>query len=491
MLSGLIPALALVFAITASPSPDFNNDGQVNVSDLLILLAHWGECDQCPYDLTGNGHVNVSDLLVLLSNWGPVTTGYFSAPRYRDLDEIAIRLIHGDARLMVIGDSINNPNAIGSGTNETDTNTPKFYGRQQSWLPTNGWTGAMAQFNQGTRPQNANGTDLAQAAAGGGHSFPQRIPNGTTYTDPLLKDHSYSGNLTAGPASSWGWSMGNGNYGIPWLHEDVQALVCFKPHEDGVEELRLIGMRGTSIIVETAFDQDFSGTGPATSIRINCGSHPSEPALFRTRDNLSGYDESGKVVKVIWRGMVRPSAKTGICMSAIAYGGWGILDHLNNYGLAELTDLYQALSVDAAGVRKTNTLLIELGQNHFYANSHKALMEQLIDKHRNALIDAGVDPAEILILLVTGVDQGDAPVAKSTMAVLNDEIAQERSYVGHLNLFRIMFEEHGSWDDWKDEFTPPGDNHPNTVGAIEQARLEWETFLEAAQNVLDRNQPTR
>lgn len=49
---------------------DLNCDGVVDVSDLLILLAAWGNCENCPADLNGDGTVDVSDLLVLLANWG-------------------------------------------------------------------------------------------------------------------------------------------------------------------------------------------------------------------------------------------------------------------------------------------------------------------------------------------------------------------------------------------------------------------------------------
>lgn len=52
---------------------DLNCDGAVNVSDLLMLLANWGSCDdpnECPEDLNDDGTVNVNDLLILLSNWG-------------------------------------------------------------------------------------------------------------------------------------------------------------------------------------------------------------------------------------------------------------------------------------------------------------------------------------------------------------------------------------------------------------------------------------
>lgn len=52
---------------------DLDGDGQVGVSDLLILLASWGtceDCSDCPADLDGDCSVGTSDLLILLSNWG-------------------------------------------------------------------------------------------------------------------------------------------------------------------------------------------------------------------------------------------------------------------------------------------------------------------------------------------------------------------------------------------------------------------------------------
>ncbi|HRP63731.1 MAG TPA: hypothetical protein PK400_10585 [Phycisphaerales bacterium] len=52
---------------------DLNNDGRVDVLDLLLLLGAWGVCppfELCLADLNGSGSVDVQDLLILLSNWG-------------------------------------------------------------------------------------------------------------------------------------------------------------------------------------------------------------------------------------------------------------------------------------------------------------------------------------------------------------------------------------------------------------------------------------
>jgi hypothetical protein len=49
---------------------DFDGDGQVDVSDILILIGDWGGSDPA-HDLDGNGTVGVSDLLLMIGAWGP------------------------------------------------------------------------------------------------------------------------------------------------------------------------------------------------------------------------------------------------------------------------------------------------------------------------------------------------------------------------------------------------------------------------------------
>ena len=50
--------------------PDINNDGYVNVSDLLAVIDQWGLTNS-PADINTDGIVDVSDLLIVVGNWGP------------------------------------------------------------------------------------------------------------------------------------------------------------------------------------------------------------------------------------------------------------------------------------------------------------------------------------------------------------------------------------------------------------------------------------
>jgi len=50
---------------------DIDNNGEVNVTDLLAVIDSWGACDMCTADINDDGFVNVSDLLVIIGSWGP------------------------------------------------------------------------------------------------------------------------------------------------------------------------------------------------------------------------------------------------------------------------------------------------------------------------------------------------------------------------------------------------------------------------------------
>ena len=60
----------IMITVLESCPADGNGDGTVNVTDLLTLLADWGDNPGSPGDINGDGTVNVTDLLVLLAAWG-------------------------------------------------------------------------------------------------------------------------------------------------------------------------------------------------------------------------------------------------------------------------------------------------------------------------------------------------------------------------------------------------------------------------------------
>jgi hypothetical protein len=59
-----------VKSIHYTPAGDIDGDCLVGVTDLLQLLAAWGDCAACPEDLDADGMVGVSDLLLVLGSWG-------------------------------------------------------------------------------------------------------------------------------------------------------------------------------------------------------------------------------------------------------------------------------------------------------------------------------------------------------------------------------------------------------------------------------------
>jgi hypothetical protein len=52
-------------------SPDINQDGVVDVQDLVLLVTAWGPCapGPCAADVDGDGSVGVTDLVLIITNW--------------------------------------------------------------------------------------------------------------------------------------------------------------------------------------------------------------------------------------------------------------------------------------------------------------------------------------------------------------------------------------------------------------------------------------
>ncbi len=63
-------AISDVFRIIKSPPGDLDGDGDVDLSDLAILLADFGCPAACPGDADGDGDSDLSDLAIVLGNFG-------------------------------------------------------------------------------------------------------------------------------------------------------------------------------------------------------------------------------------------------------------------------------------------------------------------------------------------------------------------------------------------------------------------------------------
>ena len=79
LIQGLSNGERRAFLLTAvgdtEPVPgDVNNDQNVDTLDLLLLLSLWGPCDHdvCVGDFDGDGFVGISDLLVVLAGWSGI-----------------------------------------------------------------------------------------------------------------------------------------------------------------------------------------------------------------------------------------------------------------------------------------------------------------------------------------------------------------------------------------------------------------------------------
>ena len=73
----MMATIATSFTVSlasAAPIADFNNDGNVDASDLVVLVGNINSScnDECPTDLNEDGYTDTADLMELMSQWGPV-----------------------------------------------------------------------------------------------------------------------------------------------------------------------------------------------------------------------------------------------------------------------------------------------------------------------------------------------------------------------------------------------------------------------------------
>ncbi len=78
----------LSVAAQTQPSPDFDGDGVVGISDFLLFVDHFGSRQddgkyQAKYDLDGNGEIGIPDFLLFASDFGRTAEFFRSATTYQ------------------------------------------------------------------------------------------------------------------------------------------------------------------------------------------------------------------------------------------------------------------------------------------------------------------------------------------------------------------------------------------------------------------------
>lgn len=70
LVGGFWPGIEGALPCPADIAPQPSGDGEVNVSDLLLVIAEWGNPGG-PADINNDADVNVTDLLAVIAAWGP------------------------------------------------------------------------------------------------------------------------------------------------------------------------------------------------------------------------------------------------------------------------------------------------------------------------------------------------------------------------------------------------------------------------------------
>ena len=50
---------------------DIDEDGDIDVNDLVQVILGWGDVGDVPGDVNGDGEVDIDDLIILFLAWGP------------------------------------------------------------------------------------------------------------------------------------------------------------------------------------------------------------------------------------------------------------------------------------------------------------------------------------------------------------------------------------------------------------------------------------
>jgi len=71
IIEGTIDSTVVIDVVNAPCVADIDGSGNVDIADLLEVIANWGLCIGCPADTNQDDVVDVTDLLLIVGAWGP------------------------------------------------------------------------------------------------------------------------------------------------------------------------------------------------------------------------------------------------------------------------------------------------------------------------------------------------------------------------------------------------------------------------------------
>ena len=176
----------------------------------------------------------------------------------------------------------------------------------------------------------------------------------------------------------------------------------------------------------------------------------------------------------------------GFCLSFDAEGGWQTTDHIPDSDGGERTDLTNAAIAARFDLYEWPTVIaIQIGQNSATGEGtsgaglelYKTNVLKIIDNYLSAYSAAGEDAPYFMLVGNWETSKGNA--AWDALTDKLEEICDERSNTGLLNLFAIVNDTHGTFATWNGTYLAD-QIHQNAAGAEEFARLAFEA-LEASQ----------
>ena len=102
-----------VIKFNAAPSPDFDGDGEVGISDFLRFVDHYGTSQgdgkyQAKYDLDSNGVIEIPDFLIFVDNYGKTVTssGDGGGEQIVDIPDANLRAVIAESLGKASGEAI-------------------------------------------------------------------------------------------------------------------------------------------------------------------------------------------------------------------------------------------------------------------------------------------------------------------------------------------------------------------------------------------------